>query len=39
MGALAAGYAVEVYGTQEYKYSIKQFEKRYFENYSSVLNL
>lgn len=39
IGAVASGYAVEAYGTQEYKFTIGQFKKRYMQNYNSVLNL
>jgi len=38
MGAVAASFAVEHYGTQEHRYSIAEFKKRYRKNYNEVLN-
>lgn len=39
MGAVAASFAVEHYGTQVQNYTIKQFEKRYLKNYKYLLHL
>ncbi len=39
MGAVAAAYAVEHYGTQEHSYTKKEFEKRYFKTYRHLLHL
>lgn len=39
MGAVAAAYAVEHYGTQEHTYTIDEFKKRYRQTYKTVLNL
>ncbi|MEK7572191.1 MAG: PfkB family carbohydrate kinase [Patescibacteria group bacterium] len=39
MGAIAAVYAVEEYGTQEYSYTKSQFTKRYKETYNEFLTL
>lgn len=39
MGAVAAVYTVEKYGTQTHKFTNLEFKKRYEENYSSPLNL
>ena len=39
MGAIAAVYAVEHYGTQEHKYTKSQFTKRYKETYNQSLSL
>ena len=38
MGAVAAAFAVENYGTQEHKYSIKEFKSRYRKTYHEMLN-
>ncbi len=37
MGSLAAVFAVEAYGTQEYTYSIPAFKKRYRQVYKTLL--
>jgi adenosine kinase len=39
MGAITAAYTVEQYGTQEHRFSKRQFEKRYRQTYGSVLKL
>lgn len=39
MGSVVSSYAVEVYGTQEYVYTIDEFKDRYRQNYGSELNL
>ncbi len=39
MGAIAAVYAVENYGTQEHNYTKRQFTKRYKETYNETLLL
>lgn len=39
MGAIASAYAVEGYGTQDYKYSLIQFKNRYRQNYNKMLKL
>lgn len=39
MGAVAASYAIEKYGCQEHTYSKKDFEKRYRQNFGSLLEL
>lgn len=39
IGAVAAAYAVEHYGTQEHKYTLAQFKKRYLQNYDHLLHL
>lgn len=39
MGAVAAVYAVEKYGTQEHHYTKNQFTKRYKEAYNKILEL
>lgn len=39
MGSVAASFAVEKYGTQEHKFTISQFKKRYKENFGSVVRL
>lgn len=39
MGALAATYAIEHYGTQEHKYTLSEFEKRYRQAYGSLIKL
>ncbi len=36
MGAVAAAYAVERYGTQEHRFSLEDFMKRYRENFGAV---
>ncbi len=39
MGSVAAAYAVEVYGTQEYSYSLKDFQNRYRQSFGTLLEL
>lgn len=39
MGSVAASYTVEKYGTTTHKYTLKQFSRRYYENYRKELNL
>ncbi len=39
MGAIAAVYAVENYGSQEHKYTKKEFIKRYRQNFGSLIKL
>ncbi len=39
MGAVAAAYAVENYGSQEHKYTKKEFENRYRQNFKSLIKL
>lgn len=39
MGAIAACYCLEQYGTQEHRYSKSQFTKRYKETYNKFLKL
>lgn len=39
MGAVAAVYTVEKYGTVTHSYTRTQFQKRYLENYHAALNL
>lgn len=39
MGSIAAVYAVENYGSQEHKYTKKEFEKRYRQNFKSLVKL
>lgn len=39
MGALAAVYTVEKYGTQTHKFTLNQFIKRYYENYGNKFML
>jgi len=39
MGAVAASFAVEEYGTQGFYFTLQQFKNRYRQNYRSVLNL
>ncbi len=39
MGAVAAVYTVEKYGTTTHSFSIKEFSTRYKENYKTTLNL
>lgn len=39
MGSVAAAYAVENYGTQEYSYSLTEFKNRYRLNYKNLLDL
>ncbi len=36
MGAVAAAYAVERYGTQEHRYSYEEFLRRYRENFGEI---
>lgn len=36
MGAVAATYAIENYGTQEHRYSFEDFVKRYQENFGNI---
>jgi adenosine kinase len=38
MGAVAAAYAIENYGSQEHKYTTKEFEERYRQNFGSLIN-
>jgi adenosine kinase len=33
MGAIAAAYAIENYGTQEHRYAYEDFMKRYRDNF------
>lgn len=39
MGSVAAAYAVENYGSQEHKYTKKEFENRYRQNFGSLIKL
>jgi adenosine kinase len=39
MGSVAASFAIELDGTVAHKYSKNEFNKRYFENYGSKINL
>lgn len=39
MGSVAAAYTVEKYGTTTHYYSLKEFKKRYFENFHERLQL
>jgi adenosine kinase len=39
MGSIASVYAVENYGCQEHKYTKKEFEKRYRQNFGSLIKL
>lgn len=39
VGSVAATYAVERYGTQNHRFTIKEFKKRYEETYRQVINL
>ncbi len=39
MGSVSAAYAVEHYGTQEYKFNKKQFAKRYKDAYNTEIKL
>lgn len=39
MGALAAVYTVEKYGTQTHKFTLSQFQQRYLENFDDELPL
>jgi adenosine kinase len=39
MGALTAVYCVEQYGPQEHTFTLKQFEKRYRQNYNTLIKL
>lgn len=38
MGSLAACYAVEAYGTQEYSYTTEDFKKKYRQTYKTLLD-
>ncbi len=39
MGSVAAVYAVENYGSQEHKYTKKEFQNRYRQNFGSLIKL
>lgn len=39
MGSVASAYAVENYGSQEHKYTKKEFETRYRQNFGSLIKL
>lgn len=39
MGAVSAAYAVENYGGQEHNYTKKEFEKRYRQNFGTLIKL
>ncbi len=39
MGSVASSFAIEEYGTQEHKYTKKEFEKRYRHAYNDVIML
>lgn len=39
MGAVAAAYAIENYGSQEHKFTAKEFEERYRQNFGSLIKL
>lgn len=39
IGAVAASFAVEHFGTQEHRYSVDEFQKRYRQTYNSLLEL
>ncbi|MDO8583201.1 MAG: PfkB family carbohydrate kinase [bacterium] len=39
MGSIASVYAVENYGSQEHKYTKKEFENRYRQNFNSLIKL
>lgn len=39
MGSVAGSFAVEEYGTQEHRFTIKDFKNRYRQTYKSLLNL
>lgn len=39
MGAIAASFAIEHYGSQEHKFTIKEFKSRYRQTYNSLLQL
>ena len=39
MGAVAASFAIEHYGSQEHKFTIKEFKNRYRQTYGSMLGL
>jgi adenosine kinase len=39
MGAVASAYAIENYGSQEHKYTKKEFENRYRQNFGSLIKL
>ncbi len=36
IGAVAAAYAIEHYGTQEHYYTVEEFTKRYEENFGKL---
>lgn len=39
MGAVTAAYAIEHYGTQNHKFTIEEFKKRYVQSFNEVLKL
>ncbi len=39
IGAVAASFTIENYGSQEHKFTIKEFENRYRQNFGSLLKL
>lgn len=39
MGAVTAAYAIENYGSQEHKFTTKEFEERYRQNFGSLIKL
>lgn len=39
MGSIAACYAIEKYGTQEHTFTIKEFQERYVQTFSDMLEL
>lgn len=39
MGSLAAAYAIEKYGTQEHHFTLKEFQDRYVQNFSEMIEL
>ena len=39
MGSIASCYVVEKYGTTNHRFSLEEFEQRYFENFSDELKL
>ena len=39
MGSVTASYAVEKYGTQEHKFTIGEFTKRYKKTYNAIIHL
>ena len=39
MGSVSSAYAVENYGSQEHKYTKKEFENRYRQNFGSLIKL